>query len=56
MLNGIDPALYLYGEGWDFGEVMHNARGVNATQLNLAGTGIGTFNDRLRNAVRWPSL
>ncbi|MCB0188679.1 MAG: DUF3372 domain-containing protein, partial [Caldilineaceae bacterium] len=30
----------------------HNARGVNATQFNLAGTGIGTFNDRLRNAVR----
>ena len=29
-----------------------NARGVNATQLNLAGTGIGTFNDRLRDAVR----
>jgi len=52
MLDEIDPAIYIYGEGWDFGEVMHNARGVNATQFNLAGTGIGTFNDRLRNAVR----
>ncbi len=30
----------------------NNARGVNATQLNLPGTGIGTFNDRLRDAVR----
>ena len=25
---------------------------VNATQLNLGGTGIGTFSDRLRDAVR----
>ena len=30
----------------------NNARGVNATQHNMAGTGIGTFNDRLRDAVR----
>ena len=29
-----------------------NARGENATQLNMAGTGIGTFSDRLRDAVR----
>ncbi len=42
----------MYGEGWDFGEVQGNARGVNATQLNMGGTGIGTFNDRLRDAVR----
>jgi pullulanase len=45
-------ALLLYGEGWDFGEVAEGARGVNATQTNLAGSGIGTFNDRLRDAVR----
>jgi hypothetical protein len=32
--------------------VQDNARGVNATQLNMAGTGIGTFSDRLRDAVR----
>ena len=44
--------IYLYGEGWNFGEVANNARGVNATQLNMAGTGIGTFNDRLRDGVR----
>ena len=29
-----------------------NARGVNAVQRNMAGTGIGTFNDRLRDAAR----
>jgi len=45
-------SIYVYGEGWDFGEVANNARGKNATQLNIAGTGIGVFNDRLRDAVR----
>ncbi|XP_057536245.1 pullulanase 1, chloroplastic [Amaranthus tricolor] len=44
-------SIYLYGEGWDFGEVANNARGVNASQLNLGGTGIGSFNDRIRDAV-----
>ena len=44
--------IYLYGEGWNFGEVANNARFVQATQLEMAGTGIGTFNDRLRDAVR----
>ena len=51
-LRAIDPSVIIYGEGWNFGEVANNARGVNATQLNLAGTGIGTFSDRLRDAVR----
>lgn len=51
--DGVDgKSIYLYGEGWNFGEVANNARGVNATQINMAGTGIGTFNDRLRDAVR----
>ncbi len=51
--DGVDGSqIYLYGEGWDFGEVAGNARGQNATQRNLAGTGIGTFNDRLRDAAR----
>jgi pullulanase len=45
-------AIYLYGEGWDFGEVQNGARGVNATQANMDGTGIGTFNDRLRDGAR----
>ncbi len=51
--DGIDGAgIYIYGEGWDFGEVANNARGINASQLNIGGTGIGTFNDRLRDSVR----
>ncbi|MFY0581688.1 pullulanase-type alpha-1,6-glucosidase [Cystobacter fuscus] len=51
--DGVDGSrIYLYGEGWDFGEVQGNARGINATQLNMTGTGIGTFSDRLRDAAR----
>jgi hypothetical protein len=51
--DGVDgKSIYIYGEGWNFGEVANNARGENATQLNLGGTGIGTFNDRGRDAVR----
>ena len=51
--HGVDgKKIYLYGEGWNFGEVADNARGVQATQLNMAGTGIGTFSDRLRDGVR----
>ncbi len=51
--DGVDGRnIFLYGEGWDFGEVAGDARFEQATQANLAGTGIGTFNDRLRDAVR----
>ena len=51
--HGVDgEKIYVYGEGWNFGEVENDARFEQATQLNMAGTGIGTFNDRLRDAVR----
>jgi pullulanase-type alpha-1,6-glucosidase len=51
--DGVDGRnIYVYGEGWDFGEVAGDARFVQATQANMAGTGIGTFNDRLRDGVR----
>ncbi len=51
--DGVDGrGIYLYGEGWNFGEVANDARFEQASQLNMAGTGIGTFNDRLRDAVR----
>ncbi|WCM55477.1 pullulanase-type alpha-1,6-glucosidase [Microbacterium sp. EF45047] len=50
--DGVDgKAVYLYGEGWNFGEVANNALFEQAVQGQLAGTGIGTFNDRLRDAV-----
>ena len=41
----------MYGEGWDYAEVERNRVGVNASQLNLAGTGVGSFNDRLREGI-----
>ncbi|MET4226044.1 pullulanase-type alpha-1,6-glucosidase [Oerskovia enterophila] len=50
--DGVDgKAVYLYGEGWNFGEVADNALFEQATQGQLGGTGIGTFSDRLRDAV-----
>ncbi|PSU36190.1 pullulanase-type alpha-1,6-glucosidase [Photobacterium lutimaris] len=48
----VDPNTYFYGEGWNFGEVENDALFVQATQPNLGGTGIGSFSDRLRDAVR----
>ncbi len=48
----VDADNYFYGEGWNFGEVQNNQRFVQASQLELAGSEIGTFSDRLRDAVR----
>jgi pullulanase len=51
--DGVDgKKIVIYGEGWNFGEVANNYRGRNATQMNIAGTGIGVFNDRMRDAAR----
>ena len=44
--------VQLIGEGWNFGEVANDARFVQASQLSLNGTGIGTFSDRARDHVR----
>jgi pullulanase/glycogen debranching enzyme len=44
--------VHLLGEGWNFGEVADGARFVQASQRSLAGTGIATFSDRARDAVR----
>lgn len=50
--HGVDgSSVYLYGEAWDFGEVACNQRGRNACQVNITGTGLGAFNDRLRDAA-----
>ncbi|WP_330166806.1 MULTISPECIES: pullulanase-type alpha-1,6-glucosidase [Streptomyces] len=51
--DGVDgKRIILYGEGWNFGEIADDARFVQATQRNMAGTGIATFSDRARDAVR----
>ena len=50
--DGVDgKAVYLYGEGWNFGEVAGNALFEQATQGQLGGTGIGTFSDRARDRL-----
>ncbi|MGI5346925.1 pullulanase-type alpha-1,6-glucosidase [Streptomyces sp. CA-250714] len=51
--DGVDGKnIVLYGEGWNFGEIADDARFTQATQKNMAGTGIATFSDRARDAIR----
>lgn len=61
--HGVDgSSIYLYGEGWSFGSARDkyalaqqkfgaDREFLHADQFNLAGTGIGTFNDKIRDAV-----
>ncbi len=42
----------LIGEGWDFGEVAGGVRFVQASQRSLQDSGIATFSDRARDAIR----
>jgi pullulanase len=51
--SGVDGSkIYLYGEGFNFGDTYNNQIGPNASQINLYGYGIGTFNDRIRDGIR----
>jgi pullulanase len=51
--DGVDgDGIYLYGEGFNFGDTVNNQIGPNASQVNLYGFGIGTFNDRIRDGIR----
>ncbi|GAB3382470.1 pullulanase-type alpha-1,6-glucosidase [Lysobacter fragariae] len=47
-----DRHINLIGEGWNFGEIADGKRFVQASQLSLQGSGIGTFSDRGRDALR----
>jgi pullulanase/glycogen debranching enzyme len=49
---GPSRPTYFYGEGWNFGPAANDALFQQARQANLGGTGIGSFNDRMRDAVR----
>ena len=42
----------LIGEGWNFGEIADGARFVQASQRSLNDSGIATFSDRARDALR----
>ncbi|PIE34573.1 alpha-dextran endo-1,6-alpha-glucosidase, partial [candidate division KSB3 bacterium] len=61
--DGVDGTkIYVYGEGWQFGSIQENlptprdpddiTEQAAFTQTNAARSGIGTFNDRLRDALR----
>jgi pullulanase len=51
--DGVDGSkIYLYGEGFNFGDTQNSQIGPNADQVNLYGFGIGTFNDRIRDGIR----
>ncbi len=51
--DGVDGSkIYLYGEGFNFGDTQNNQIGPNADQVNLYGYGIGSFNDRIRDGIR----
>lgn len=52
----IDADTYFYGEGWNFGEVANDRLFEQATQANLAGSKVGTFNDRPRDTIRAAKL
>lgn len=52
VVRSFDPTVYFYGEGWNFGEVTNNRLFVQAKQIDMAGTEVGTFNDRPRDPIR----
>ncbi|SDD94420.1 Carbohydrate-binding module 48 (Isoamylase N-terminal domain) [Aquimonas voraii] len=56
LMRAVDSAagkrIPIIGEGWNFGEVADGARFEQASQLSLAGSGIATFSDRARDALR----
>jgi pullulanase len=48
----VDPDTYFYAEAWAGRETSGKRIAERASQIPLAGTGIGTFNDRIRNPLR----
>ena len=50
-VQSIDPDNYFYGEGWTKNVESYGAY-EQANQQNMAGTEIGTYNDRIREAIR----
>jgi pullulanase len=51
--DGVDGSkIYLYGEGFNFGDTANNQIGPNASQVNMYGFGVGSFNDRIRDGIR----
>ncbi len=56
-VKAIDPDSYFYAEAWTpNGGTSGDRISARATQEELAGTGIGTFNDRIRNPLQQMAL
>ncbi|MET0355543.1 MAG: alpha-1,6-glucosidase domain-containing protein, partial [Cellvibrio sp.] len=55
-VKAVDPDNYFYAEAWAAGGDSAARITERSSQLPLAGTGIGTFNDRLRNPLRQLAL
>jgi len=51
-VKAVDPSVYIYGEGWNFGAIENDQRFIAARQANMGGTGIGSFSDRIRDPIR----
>ncbi|MCS6838512.1 MAG: DUF3372 domain-containing protein [Bdellovibrionaceae bacterium] len=51
-LKRLYPQSYIYGEAWPFGSLYDRYPDQAMTQWNSYGAGIGTFNDRMRDALR----
>ncbi|MCJ8318384.1 MAG: DUF3372 domain-containing protein [Colwellia sp.] len=51
-VKSIDPDTYFYGEGWGRSDQGYQ----QAAQYEMAGTQVGTFNDRPRDIIRGASL
>ena len=54
-VQAVDPDIYLYGEGWDFGSALDKGLtacpSCYAQKYNMTGAGIGLFNDIIRDAA-----
>ncbi|NUM37454.1 MAG: DUF3372 domain-containing protein, partial [Candidatus Brocadiae bacterium] len=51
--HGVDgKKIYLYGEAWEFGSLNAMIPGEACHQKNTYSLGIGSFNDRIRDAIR----
>jgi len=55
-VKAVDPDTYFYAEAWTAGNDSAARIAQRASQIPLAGTGIGTFNDRMRNPLRQLAL
>ena len=51
-VQALDPDNHFYGEGWS----RDNRGFAHADQINMAGTEIATFNDRIRDGIRNATL